>query len=248
MKKTILTVSFCVLLGVLFAFSCFAYGSLSDYPVPQGKTIGYFSEDFTGPYQKLSTIGVSSVYVAYTDGTGIVLYVKDYDLYSDFCANAPATQPWFGSPELEFSNFYENTLNSTTMYTNFGDFTNVTDSLIANSHYEFVIANKNLIIQDLQTNAEILQGQNDALVSENQTLHNRIDNLIAEGGDNYEAGYNAGMEDAGAFSSALGTIFSAPFNIFGEIFNFEIFGFNFYTIIQVLFTILICSYFIKLFI
>lgn len=100
---------------------------------------------------------------------------------------------------------------------------------------------------DLNFDISSLETQIDGLETQNILLREQVEQLREQNALSYQQGFNDSLEEQGAFKTGVLSIFSAPFNIFGEVFNFEIFGINFYSVIQVVVTVLLLSFVVKMF-
>lgn len=75
---------------------------------------------------------------------------------------------------------------------------------------------------------------NSDIIQLEQDLENALNNATS-----YNEGYNQALEDYDIFNEGLASIFSAPMYIVNSIFGFEIFGFNFFTVIQFILSLIL---------
>lgn len=61
-----------------------------------------------------------------------------------------------------------------------------------------------------------------------------------------DVGYSNALNDVDAFQTGLFTIFDAPFQVLREVFSFDLFGINIYSILMVIFTIGLSAFVIRM--
>ena len=125
----------------------------------------------------------------------------------------------------------------------------LTDKLdTANSNYNYYkklynaeaekVSQKNTIIALRDNQIKELQAEVDTLEEA----------LQAGGNEAYMNGFNDGLDSSKVFKNTLITMFSSPTYIFASIFDFELFGINFYQIIKVFITATVVIFLVKVFI
>lgn len=258
MTKTLtLSIIFALLLCAFFAFSAFAYGSLDVNPVPNTFEAGWVNEGMLSGLP-INNVGIRACYMV-DNSTGIdlmILYVWSWDklsAYAEDYALNHKNMGWVNDPDVDFSTMYNSIVQSTT-YSNFEDFSRTIQGFIDSyilaldiADLESQISDLESQISDLNANENSLRDTIQVMLNDINRLNNEITILENEKTEQYWQGYNVGLNETNMLEVGILSIFSAPFNIFGEIFNFELFGINIYNIIQGLITILLASYFVKLF-
>jgi len=112
-------------------------------------------------------------------------------------------------------------------------------------HFQGVITEKDLIIEEKQEAIFNLSATNSEILEEHSKFVDDYNELLENSKDSYNNGYNKGLEEAEALSNGLMNVFSAPMFVFGEVFNFEIFGINFFDIIKFILTIGIVGFVLR---
>jgi len=112
-------------------------------------------------------------------------------------------------------------------------------------HFQGVITEKDLIIEEKQEEIFNLSATNSEILEEHSKFVDDYNELLENSKDSYNNGYNKGLEEAEALSNGLMNVFSAPMFVFGEVFNFEIFGINFFDIIKFILTIGIVGFVLR---
>lgn len=90
-----------------------------------------------------------------------------------------------------------------------------------------------------------LSEDNKKIMDEYSELVSKYEMLLKTAEQNYQIGYNDGLTEGDTFNEGLITIFSSPMYVFGEIFDFEIFGIDFINIIQFLITVSVVGFVIS---
>ena len=105
------------------------------------------------------------------------------------------------------------------------------DEAESNALKDVIIAARNQQITELQEEVDTLE-----------------ESLKEGGNEAYLNGFNDGLESSDTFKDTLVTMFSSPTYIFSTIFDFELFGINFYQIIKVIITAMVVIFIVKIFI
>lgn len=102
----------------------------------------------------------------------------------------------------------------------------------------FEIDTLNTLITDYKANISILELE----------LMQTREEIAETGNYYYNKGYNAGLNDSDVIERGFMQIFNAPMYVLQEMFNFELFGINFYNILKFFLTIGVVYFAIKIFI
>lgn len=261
-KKIKFTFLFVAILCVALSVSAFAYGS---YNTNEGSPPSYTDlivYPDIGNYQYCGVYAIGILDTVEETGVYYYFYVRDNELlYSsiiDYFSNK-------GNSNLNYFEYWElenqlilDIINSTSSFSNYYDLKNTINNIVglyeSNELYRNDISELNsrvnglnITVNNLREEIEYYQDTIDTKDIVIRDLENQVEQLNGQLSSNYQQGFNDGLNESDAFKTGIMTIFSSPFNMFGEIFNFEIFGVNFYQVIQVIITVLLLSFVVKLF-
>lgn len=114
-----------------------------------------------------------------------------------------------------------------------------------------VVFTLNTEITGLNNQINTLNSDKQSLLNDINTLNITINSLndeISTLTTELSTAYSKGLEDANVIENSFISIASMPFYFLKGIFSFEIFGINFFTIIQVILTLLFVGFVVKIFI
>lgn len=187
------------------------------------------------PYRMLSCLGdgtsatgeiypIAMIYVTGTDSTepGKYSYFVFTDRFTSYFFN-PFTEQF---PNGDIYDFWDYCLNSDIVFkTSSGNYVTFNTWL---SNYSSV---RDLIFTEFVNT----YGDMGVSIPYNQGFTAGVD-----------VGYSNALNDTGAFKSGLFAIFDAPFYVMREVFSFDLFGINIYTVLMTIFTIGISAFVIRL--
>lgn len=266
MKKTILLISAILLLTVLFSF-CVSASPLVDIPdtsTPARFDIITHPTDSQGnnPFVEMG-LGLNPIifnatcFYAYDVGYYNALIIGLNLNSSSTLELGRSLSIWFElSPDSNFSDFLgislqnpdiENSLEAFP-YNNVQELSSIFDTLGFNYHNARTLGNQvdllNIEISALNDSIQNYESRIESLeltISQKNTVIERLELDVSQA-------YSQGLEDSEIVQNSFVSIATMPFYFLKSIFNFEVFGINFFTIVQVILTLLFISVVIKIFI